>query len=157
VAQTSVCDLMPTNHRLKSVPQKIKMATRKSATSGFRAGVVDKYLAAVPEEKRALLEKLRQTITAVVPDAEEILWYQMPTFKFEGRPLVSFGAYQNHCSLFPLSGAIIKAHEDDLKSFVTSKGTIRFTSDKPLPAALVKKIVRARIKQNRARAKKALR
>jgi uncharacterized protein YdhG (YjbR/CyaY superfamily) len=132
------------------------MAARKSATSGVRAGVVDKYLAAVPEEKRALLEKLRQTIRAVVPDAEEILWYQMPAFKFEGRPLVTFAAFQNHCSLFPMSGAIIKAHKDDLKSFVTSKGTIRFTSDKPLPAALVKKIVRARIKENRARAKKTI-
>jgi uncharacterized protein YdhG (YjbR/CyaY superfamily) len=132
------------------------MATRKSATSGVRAGVVDKYLAAVPEEKRALLEKLRQTIRAVVPDAEEILWYQMPAFKFEGRPLVTFAAFKNHCSLFPMSGAIIKAHKDDLKSFLTSRGTIRFTSDKPLPAALVKKIVRARIKENQARAKKAL-
>jgi uncharacterized protein YdhG (YjbR/CyaY superfamily) len=80
----------------------------------------------------------------------------MPAFKFEGRPLVTFAAFQNHCSLFPMSGAIIKAHKDDLKSFVTSKGTIRFTSDKPLPVALVKKIVRARIKENQARAKKAL-
>jgi uncharacterized protein YdhG (YjbR/CyaY superfamily) len=130
------------------------MATRKSTANGVRRGVVDKYLAGVPEEKRALLEKLRQTIRAVVPNAEEILWYQMPTFKFEGRPLVTFAAFQNHCSLFPMSGAIIKAHEDDLKSFLTSKGTIRFTSDKPLPVALVKKIVRARIKENQARGKK---
>jgi uncharacterized protein YdhG (YjbR/CyaY superfamily) len=130
------------------------MATRKSTGNGVPRGVVDKYLAGVPEEKRALLEKLRQTIRAVAPDAEEILWYQMPTFKFEGRPLVTFAAFQNHCSLFPMSGAIIKAHEDDLKSFLTSKGTIRFTSDKPLPVALVKKIVRARIKENQARGKK---
>jgi uncharacterized protein YdhG (YjbR/CyaY superfamily) len=130
------------------------MATRKSATNGTKAGVVDKYLAGVPEEKRATLEKLRQTIRTVVPEAEEILWYQMPTFKFEGRALVTFAAFKNHCSLFPMSKAVIKANETELKSYVTSKGTIRFTSDKPLPATLVKKIVRARIKENQARAKK---
>jgi uncharacterized protein YdhG (YjbR/CyaY superfamily) len=115
---------------------------------------VDKYLAAISEDKRATLEKLRQTIRTVVPEAEEILWYQMPTFKFEGRALVTFAAFKNHCSLFPMSNAVIKAHETALKSYVTSKGTIRFTTDKPLPAALVKKIVRARIKENQARAKK---
>jgi uncharacterized protein YdhG (YjbR/CyaY superfamily) len=133
------------------------MATRKSATNGakgVRAGVVDKYLAGVPEEKRATLEQLRKTIRTVVPGAEEILWYQMPTFKFEGRPLVTFAAFKNHCSLFPMSNAVIKAHEAELKSYVTSKGTVRFTSDKPLPATLVKKIVRARIKENQARVKK---
>jgi uncharacterized protein YdhG (YjbR/CyaY superfamily) len=132
------------------------MATRKSTTGGGRAGVVDKYLAGVPEEKRATLEKLRQTIRTVVPEAEEILWYQMPTFKFEGRALVTFAAFKNHCSLFPMSNAVIKAHADDLKSYVTSRGTVRFTCDKPLPAALVKKIVRARIKENQARAKKKM-
>jgi uncharacterized protein YdhG (YjbR/CyaY superfamily) len=130
------------------------MATRKSATNGAKTGVVDKYLAGVPEEKRAALEKLRQTIRTVVPEAEEILWYQMPTFKFEGRPLVTYAAFKDHCSLFPMSNAVIKAHAAELKSYVTSKGTVRFTSDKPLPAALVKKIVRARIKENQARAKK---
>jgi uncharacterized protein YdhG (YjbR/CyaY superfamily) len=132
------------------------MTTRKSTTSGRRAGVVDKYLAGVPEEKRATLEKLRQTIRTIVPEAEEILWYQMPTFKFEGRPLVTFAAFKNHCSLFPMSNAVIRAHADDLKSYVTSRGTVRFTSDKPLPATLVKRIVRARIKENQARAKKKL-
>ena len=132
------------------------MATRKSTTGGGRAGVVDKYLASVPEEKRATLEKLRQTIRTVVPEAEEVLWYQMPTFKFQGQPLVTFAAFKNHCSLFPMSNAVIKAHADDLKSYVTSRGTVRFTCDKPLPATLVKKIVRARIKENQARAKKNL-
>ena len=126
------------------------MATRQSTANG----VVDKYLAGVPEEKRVTLEKLRQTIRSVVPDAEEILWYQMPTFKFEGRPLVTFAAFKDHCSLFPMSNAVIKAHAVELKSYVTSKGTVRFTCEKPLPANLVKKIVRARIKENQARAKK---
>jgi uncharacterized protein YdhG (YjbR/CyaY superfamily) len=130
------------------------MPTRKSATKGAEGGVVNKYLAGVPEEKRATLEKLRQTIRTVVPEAEEILWYQMPTFKFEGRPLVTYAAFKDHCSLFPMSNAVIKAHAAELKSYVTSKGTVRFTSDKPLPATLVKKIVRARIKENQARAKK---
>jgi uncharacterized protein YdhG (YjbR/CyaY superfamily) len=128
------------------------MSANKVTSRGLRAGVVDKYLASVPEEKRATLEKLRRTIRTVVPEAEEIIWYQIPTFKFQGKPLVSFAAFKNHCSLFPMSMAIIRAHEDELKSYLTSKGTVRFTSDKPLPATLVKKIVRARIKENQVRA-----
>lgn len=132
------------------------MSKQESSRDEVQAGVVDKYLASVPEEKRATLEKLRRTIRTVVPEAEEVMWYQIPTFKFEGRPLVSFAAFKNHCSLFPMSMAIIRAHEDELKSYLTSKGTVRFTSDRPLPAALVKKIVRARIKENQARAQKKM-
>jgi uncharacterized protein YdhG (YjbR/CyaY superfamily) len=132
------------------------MSTQEFSQDKVPASVVDNYLAAGPEEKRATLEKLRRTIRTVVPGAEEVLWYQIPTFKFEGRPLVSFAAFKNHCSLFPLSMAIIRAHEDELKSYLTSKGTVRFTSDRPLPTALVKKIVRARIKENQARAQKKM-
>ncbi len=132
------------------------MPKQKSTSKEERAGVVDKYLAAVPKEKRATLEKLRRTIRTVVPEAEEVIWYQIPTFKFQGRPLVSFAAFKNHCSLFPMSLAIIRAHEDELKSYLTSKGTVRFTSDRPLPDALVKKIVRERIRENQARAPKKM-
>ena len=117
------------------------------------AATVDDYHAEVSPEARATLEKLRQTIKAVVPDAVEVISYQVPTFKLDGRMLVSYAAFKNHCSFFP-GAAPIKAHEDELKSYQTSKGTIRFATGKPLPAALVKKLVKTRIKANEARAKK---
>ena len=117
------------------------------------AATVEDYLAEVSPEARATLEKLRQTIKAVVPDAVEVISYQVPTFKLDGRMLVSYAAFKNHCSFFP-GAAPIKAHEDELKSYQTSKGTIRFATGKPLPAALVKKLVKTRIKANEARAKK---
>jgi uncharacterized protein YdhG (YjbR/CyaY superfamily) len=117
------------------------------------AATVDDYLAEVSPEARATLEKLRQTIKAVVPGAVEVISYQVPTFKLDGRMLVSYAAFKNHCSFFP-GAAPIKAHEDELKSYQTSKGTIRFATGKPLPPALVKKLVKTRIKANEARAKK---
>jgi uncharacterized protein YdhG (YjbR/CyaY superfamily) len=115
---------------------------------------VEEYLAGLPEEPRATLEKLRQTIKSVAPEATEVISYQIPTIKLRGRGLVAFAAFKNHCSLFPMSMAVIRAHQDELQSFYTSKGTIRFTVGKPLPATLVKKLVKARIKENEARAKK---
>ena len=114
---------------------------------------VDNYLAEVPLEARATLEKLRQTIKAVVPRAVEVISYQIPTFKLDGRMLVSYAAFKDHCSFFP-GAAPIKAHEDELKSYQTSKGTIRFPISKPLPATLVRKLVKTRIKENEAHAKK---
>lgn len=114
---------------------------------------VDNYLAEVPTEARATLEKLRQTIKAVVPRAVEVISYQIPTFKLDGRMLVSYAAFKDHCSFFP-GAAPIKAHENELKSYQTSKGTIRFPTSKPLPATLVRKLVKTRIKENEARAKK---
>jgi len=125
----------------------------KAAVKSSSSSEVDDYLADVPPEARATLEKLRQTIKAVVPRAIEVISYQIPTFKLDGRMLVSYAAFKNHCSFFP-GAAPIKAHEDELKSYQTSKGTIRFATSKPLPPALVKKLVRTRIKENEARAKK---
>jgi uncharacterized protein YdhG (YjbR/CyaY superfamily) len=114
---------------------------------------VEKYLAKVPSEPRATLEKLRKTIRAAAPKAVEVISYGVPTFKLDGRMLVSYAAFKDHCSFFP-GAAPIKAHEDDLKSYVTSKGTIRFPTSKPLPATLVKKLVKTRIEENEARKKK---
>jgi uncharacterized protein YdhG (YjbR/CyaY superfamily) len=111
---------------------------------------VDDYLAALPETPRAALEKLRKTIKAAAPEATETISYQMPTFKDQGRFLVSFAAFKDHCSLFPASTAVMDALGEDLKPYFSGKGTIRFRADKPLPAALVKKIVRVRIEENRA-------
>ncbi len=106
---------------------------------------VDAYLASVPADRRAALEKLRAAIRAAAPRAEEGFSYGLPAFRLDGRPLVCYGASANHCSFFPMSPAVIRAHAADLKSYATSKGTIRFSPDKPLPAALVRKLVKARI------------
>lgn len=125
----------------------------KAAVKSSSSSEVEDYLADVSPEARATLEKLRQTVKAVVPSAVEVISYQIPTFKLNGRMLVSYAAFKNHCSFFP-GAAPIKAHEDELKSYQTSKGTIRFATSKPLPPALVKKLVRTRIKENEARAKK---
>ena len=119
------------------------MATRKSTAPRD----VDDYLSRVPEESRAALEKLRRTIKSVAPAAEEVISYEIPTFKLDGRMLVSYAAFSEHCSFFPGAGPI-EAHKSELKSYQPSKGTIRFTPDKPLRASLVKKLVRTRVKLN---------
>jgi uncharacterized protein YdhG (YjbR/CyaY superfamily) len=110
---------------------------------------IDEYLARVPAEPRDALEKLRRTIRSIVPEAVETISYEIPTFKRNGRMLVSFAAFSEHCSFFPGAGPI-ENHKNELKAFPTSKGTIRFTPDRPLPAALVKKLVKTRIKLDKA-------
>ena len=108
---------------------------------------VDEYLARVPKESRAALERLRQTIKATVPDAVECISYQLPAFKLNGRMLVCYAAFAEHCSFFPGAGPI-DIHQRELKSFQTSKGTIRFAPAKPLSESLIKKLVKTRIKLN---------
>jgi uncharacterized protein YdhG (YjbR/CyaY superfamily) len=112
-----------------------------------KAKSVDEYLAGVPEPARATLQKVRAAIRSAVPkEATEAISYGMPAFKYQGT-LVWYAAFAKHCSLFPGS-TVIEAFQDELKGFHTSKGTIQFPVDKPLPAALVKKLVRARIAEN---------
>lgn len=108
---------------------------------------IDEYLSRVPAESRAALERLRRTLRSIVPEAVETISYEIPTFKLNGRMLVSFAAFSEHCSFFPGAGPI-ERHADELKSFPTSKGTIRFTRDRPLSAGLIKKLVRTRIRLN---------
>ena len=129
------------------------MRTGKSVAKTAPINDVDDYLATLTPEARATLEKLRKTIKTMVPNAVEVISYQVPTFKLDGRMLVSYAAFKDHCSFFP-GAAPIKAHEDELTSYVTSKGTIRFPTGKPLPAGLVKKLVKTRVKENEARARK---
>lgn len=128
----------------------------KATTSAprLKPGDVEAYFASVPEEARATLEKLRKTIRATVPKAVEVIWYQMPTFKLNERPLVCIGAFKNHCSLFPMSFAVLNAYKDELKSYHTSKGTLRFALDEPVPAALVKKVVKARVLESETKKKR---
>jgi len=123
---------------------------RKSDAKSTAPKNVDEYLAGVPKEARATLEKLRQTIKAAAPMASEGISYQMPMYKHHGM-VVGFAAFKDHCSIFPGS-AVMDAHRAELSRYDTSKGTIRFPANKPLPAALVKKLVRARIKENEVRA-----
>src|SRR2546426_11310162 len=127
------------------------MVAAKTKTAGPRD--VDDYLSRVPEVSRAALEKLRRTIKAIVPDAVEVISYQIPTFKYQGRMLVSYAAFSEHCSFFPGSGPI-EAHRSELKSYQTSKGTIRFMPSQPLPASLIKKLVKTRLRLNEAGLKK---
>ena len=123
----------------------------KKATSIPRN--IDEYLAGVPEPARTTLQKIRAAIrSAVPPEAAEAISYRIPTFKYKGG-LVAFAAFSHHCSLFPMSYAVIGAFKSDLKAFEVSKGTIRFPLDKPLPATLVKRIVKARISENERKKK----
>ena len=115
------------------------------------ASTVEAYLAALPPDQRAVLEHLRATIRAAAPDATEAIGYGMPTFRQGGRGLVGYAAFKNHCSLFPMSPAVIEAHAAPLADHVTSKGTIRFSTDAPLPDALVASIVAARLAEVTAR------
>ena len=106
----------------------------------------DRYLSALPDDQRTALEKLRQQIKAAAPKAEESMNYGIPGFRLNDRLLVSFGAAKNHCAFYP--GSIVQKFKKELKAYdANSKGTIRFSPNKPLPAALVRKIVKARIAQ----------
>lgn len=105
---------------------------------------IDQYLSRLTADKRAALSKLRKDILAAAPRAIECISYQVPAFRLDGRILVWFGAATNHCSFFPGAHPIEQC-EADLKKYSTSKGTVRFSPDAPLPRTLVKKLVNARI------------
>lgn len=115
---------------------------------------VESYLARVPEPARSTLMRIRAAIRfAVPPGTTEAISYGVPTFQYQGA-LVGFAAFSRHCSFFPMSVAVMEAFADDVKEFPTSKGTIRFPIDKPLPSALVKKLVKARVVENESRHKR---
>ena len=122
----------------------------KKSSRAAAPETIDEYLAPLSNEKRPALEKLRKDIKSAAPKAEECISYQVPGFRLGGRLLVSFGAAANHCAFYP--GAYpITAHKDELKAYGTSKGTIRFPADKPLPATLVRKLVKSRIAEYSSR------
>jgi len=114
---------------------------------------IDSYIAVQPKEVKPYLENLRRTIKSVAPEAEEVISYNMPAFKYHGM-LVGFAAAKNHCGFYPWTSRTVEQFKDDLKDFSTSKGAIRFSMEKPLPVALVKKIVKARMKENLSKIKK---
>jgi uncharacterized protein YdhG (YjbR/CyaY superfamily) len=118
--------------------------------SNAPAKTVDEYLNALPGDLRIVLEELRRAIRKAAPKAEEVISYQVPTYKYNG-PLLHFAAFTDHCSLIIINKSIIKTFEKELKNFKTTGTTIHFTADKPLPSTLVKKIVKMRIKDNEER------
>jgi uncharacterized protein YdhG (YjbR/CyaY superfamily) len=114
---------------------------------------VDEYIAAVPAEARSKLQSLRKTIRQAAPEAEEVISYNMPAFKLNGM-LVWYGAHTEHIGLYPKGSAIV-AFKEDLAAYKTSKGAIQFPIEKPIPAALVKRIVKFRLNENeKARTKR---
>jgi len=131
--------------------KKVKSGNRSSAAKGDGAPKdVDEYLAGVQEPARSTLIKIRAAIRSAVPrEATETISYRIPAFKYKGM-LVWFAAFSKHCSLFPGS-SVIEAFQHELKGFSTSKGTIHFPMDKPLPTALIKKMVKARVAQNESK------
>jgi uncharacterized protein YdhG (YjbR/CyaY superfamily) len=114
---------------------------------GPKPRTIDEYLSRVDDDQRTALEKLRKTIKSAAPKAEECISYSMPAFRLNGI-LVGFAAKQNHCALYPFNGTTVKAFKGELEGFETSMGAIRFQPNKPLPAALVRKIVKARLAEN---------
>jgi len=116
-----------------------------------KIGSVEEYLATLPDEARATLEKIRRAIRAAAPDAAEKVAYGMPAFYQGRRPLVYYAAFKGHCSFYPASMAVMREFANELRRFETSKGTIRFPIGKPPPATLMKRMVKARIRENEAR------
>ena len=126
---------------------------KRAKTAGVPRDV-DEYLAAVPEPARTTLNKIRAVIRSAVPaEATEAIGYRMPTFRYKGA-LVAYAAFSEHCSLFPMSAALLDEFQTELGKYRTSKGTIQFPVDKPLPAVLVRKIVKARVAQNEQKPKR---
>ena len=113
-----------------------------------KAQTHDEYLAAVSDDKRAVLEELRRIIREAAPGAVECISYGLPAFRLDGRNLVAYGAAAKHCALYPMSAAMVEAFRDELTDYNTSKGTIRFQVENPLPDSLVRRLVVARIAEN---------
>jgi uncharacterized protein YdhG (YjbR/CyaY superfamily) len=120
--------------------------------SSSKYTTIDEYLEKLPTEDRESLERLRNIIKSIVPDATEEISYQIPVFRHSGKYLVGFGASKKFCSFYVMNGSFVYEHQTELADYECTKSAIHFTSQKPLPAALVKKIVKARLEQNFTRA-----
>jgi len=124
------------------IDEKESMARKKPTT-------IDEYFDALDDDdQREALEKLRKTIKSVAPKVEECISYGLAAFRLNGKLVAGLGTSKNHCAFYPMSGSIVEKFKDELKGFETSKGTIRFRPDKPLSAALVKKLVKARMAES---------
>ena len=121
----------------------------------FKPKTIKDYLSTLSNDKRAALEKLRKDIKSAVPRAQECISYQLPSFRLDGKLLASFGAWKDHCAFYP--GAFpIADNKEDLKTYATSKGTIQFPPEKPLPATLVRKLIKSAIAERAAKKLRAM-
>jgi uncharacterized protein YdhG (YjbR/CyaY superfamily) len=125
----------------------LAVARKSKVKTGTQPQTIDEYLATRNDAQRTALAQLRKTIRTAAPKAEECISYQLPAFRLNGM-LVAFGARPNHCAFYPMSASVVAAFKDELTGFDTSTGTIRFQPDHPLPASLVRKLVKARIAEN---------
>jgi uncharacterized protein YdhG (YjbR/CyaY superfamily) len=112
---------------------------------------VDEYLAGLEEPKRSALQELRQTILSIVPDAEECISYGMPAYRWEGKVFAGFAAFKTHLSYLPHSGSVLEKLSDDLAGYRSTKGSLHFPIDKPLPKSLVQKLIDTRLNEVRGR------
>jgi len=130
---------------------------KKAQQSKTVPKTVEEYLAKVPDPQRTTLQRVRAVIQSVLPpEATEVISYRIPCVQYKGM-LVGYAAFADHCSLFGMSGTLLGPLKDELKAYSTSKGTIRFAIDKPLPAALIKKLMKSAIAEKEARKKESKR
>jgi len=134
-------------------PPEFRKQKAEKASMKAHATNIDEYLSLQPAKSKAALEKLHKIILSVAPDAEEVISYAMPAFKYHGM-LVGFAGWKNHSGFYPWNSRTIAEFKDELKGYETSKGAIQFPLNKPIPVALVKKIVKARMKENELKSKK---
>ncbi len=126
---------------------------KKKAEKSDPAKNVDEYIDLAPKKHQESLKNIRKAIREAAPQAEELISYRIPSYKYHGS-LVHFAAFKNHCSFIVVNKSILETFKSELEGYYTSGATIRFTTEKPLPKALVKKIVKTRMKENEMRAKK---
>lgn len=119
-------------------------------TVRLKASTIDEYMKTVPEERRRALQALRARIRAVVPDAEECISYRIPAFRYNGTIVAGFCATSKGCSYFPFSGSTLKTLGRDLARYEQTKSSLHFSVDKPLSAALVRKLIKTRIAEMQA-------
>jgi uncharacterized protein YdhG (YjbR/CyaY superfamily) len=116
-------------------------------------GTIDEYLLTLDDGKRKTLQELRQTILGIIPNAEECISYGMPAFRLEGKVIAGFAAFKNHLSYLPHSGSVFSELSEELAGYKSTPGSLHFPIDRPLPKALVKKLIATRLKEIRGRAK----
>jgi uncharacterized protein YdhG (YjbR/CyaY superfamily) len=116
------------------------------------AAEVDEYLRGLEEPKRSTLETLRRTIHQIVPEAEEVISYRVPAFRVGGKTIAGFAAFKSHLSYLPFSGSVLGQLVEELEGYTTTKSALHFPVDRPLPKALVRKLIRVRLAETGKRA-----
>jgi uncharacterized protein YdhG (YjbR/CyaY superfamily) len=141
--------LCPAVHVLErnATERRFRCGWRRCETRVVAPLEIDRYLAALDEPKRSTLDALRESIMEIVPGAEQCISYGMPAFKVKGKTVAGFAAFKNHLSYMPHSGSVLATLRDDTAPYETSKGSLKFAIDKPLPKRLVKKLISARMRE----------